>query len=120
MESPNDDAQQAKTSKPSYPKLLDGKYFEVIKCDGTKIDAKCKTCGKVRKGNLKSTGNFTDHYRTQHPSMLQEIDQYKKSKEQIVAENALKQSTLLTLKSTFTTQVVSFSSYKYMLLNINI
>lgn len=106
----NEDIQQAKILRISHPKLLDGKYYEIINTHGTKVDAKCKTCGRVRKGDLRSTGNFMDHYRTQHPSMRDEVEQYRKQKEQMIPTDSLKQTTLTSLTSTLSTQLVSCSS----------
>lgn len=60
------------------PRLLDGKYYEIIKRDNTKIEALCKTCNKVRKGFLTSTGNFMEHLRKSHPELVVEAELYKK------------------------------------------
>lgn len=61
------------------PRLLDGKYFEITKREGTKIEAVCTACKKLRKGNLTSTGNFMDHLRKSHPELVTEAESYKKS-----------------------------------------
>lgn len=62
------------------PKLLDGKYFTIIKREDTKIEAQCNldACKKVRKGDVKSTGNFMEHIRKEHPQIVAEVEAYRK------------------------------------------
>lgn len=67
-----------KAKSDGIPKLLDGKYYKIIKRDNFKIEAKCTICGKLRKGDIKSTGNFMEHIRKSHSEMIQEVDSYKK------------------------------------------
>lgn len=94
----NDDCDNAATSqtsvakkkKTSIPRLLDGKYFEITLQNDTKIEAKCMTCGKVRKVDIRSTGNFMEHYSNFHPTLVNEVEQHKKGKK----ETILKQTTL--------------------------
>lgn len=64
----------------SVPKLLDGKYFTIIKREDTKIEAQCNldACKKVRKGDIKSTGNFMGHIRKEHPQIVAEVEAYRK------------------------------------------
>lgn len=60
------------------PKLLDGKYFSIVKRDGTKVEAKCENCGLIRKGTVTSTGNFMEHIRKMHSSIVSEAETYRK------------------------------------------
>lgn len=64
----------------SIPKLIDGKYFELVKRDDTIIEAKCTTCGKIRKGDIRSTGNFMMHYKSSHPTLVNDVELHKKQK----------------------------------------
>lgn len=61
----------------SIPKLLDGKYFQIARRDGIQISAICTQSGKTRSGQTKSTGNFMDHYRREHPSLVGAVEAYK-------------------------------------------
>lgn len=60
----------------SIPRLLDGRYYTIVTDLDGKIEAKCITCDELRKGNIKSTGNFLNHYRTKHLSLVVEIEKY--------------------------------------------
>lgn len=86
------------------PRILDGKYFIVLKQDGTKIEAECATCGTKRKGDTRSTGNFMEHYNSKHPTMADEVNKYKKLKN---SNDSLKQTTLPFVSAPLTTHVVS-------------
>lgn len=90
----NIDEQQAKKSKENIPRLLDGKYFTIVKSEGTRIEAACNLCGKLRKGDQRSTGNFFDHFKTSHPSLVKEVDEYRNKKKQIVQTTPMIQTTL--------------------------
>lgn len=103
----NNDVQPAKKNKVNFPKLLDGKYFDVEKSDGTRVDAVCSTCGKITKGDAKSTGNFMEHYRKHHSSMVKEVEEYRKQKQSTVLKNPLKQTTLHEIVPLFSIQMVS-------------
>lgn len=103
----NNDVQPAKRNKVNFPKLLDGKYFDVVKSDGTRVDAVCSTCGKNTKGDAKSTGNFMEHYRKHHPSMVKEVEEYRKQKQSTVLNNPSKQTTLREIVPLFSIQMVS-------------
>lgn len=71
-----------KEQKPNVSRLLDGKYFEIVNfIDRTKIEAKCATCNQVRKGDIRSTGNFMEHYRSKHGEKVKEVEIYRKSKQ---------------------------------------
>lgn len=62
----------------SIPRMLDGKYFFITKRENNKVVAVCTQCGKSRRGDITSTGNFNDHYKNCHPSLLKEVELYKK------------------------------------------
>lgn len=69
------------------PKLLDGRYFTIVKSDGDKIEAVCSICKKIRKGSIKSTGNFMDHITNEHKEISNEVNLYKKSSA-VIKKNA--------------------------------
>lgn len=99
----------AKRSK-SIPRLLDGKYFSIIKeKDGTKIDVVCNLCGSIRKGDLKSTGNFMDHINKSHPTFIKPVDDYKKGvSDEVPKEVTRQQRTVKEMLKTFSQEQVSF------------
>lgn len=70
---------KSKKAKDCVPKLLDGKYFKIVKSNNTRVEAECTTCNKIRKGDLKSTGNFMQHIRKSHFEIANEADLYRKS-----------------------------------------
>lgn len=35
-------------------------------------------CNKIRKGDLRSTGNFMEHFRKSHKEIVHEVEQYRK------------------------------------------
>lgn len=100
---------QSETRQPSkIPRLLDGKYFSIESRNRLDIVAKCMQCGRTRKGSIKSTGNFMDHYRSFHPQLIPEIETYKKVKDDGNPKIPSTQTTLKTMFSPLTTKVVSF------------
>lgn len=64
----NADESDAKKSKASIPRILDGKFFAVVKNENGKIEAVCQHCNETKKGHLTSTGNFKNHFRYKHPT----------------------------------------------------
>lgn len=98
-----------KISKPNLPRLLDGKYYKVLNesfsSASPAIEAECQTCHKVRKGHFRSTGNFLEHYKSCHPELLKEVNEYKKQK----CESGLKQMTLVSKILPLTPKIVSLS-----------
>lgn len=58
------------------PRILDGTYYEIVSIDEDNVEAKCMGCDKIRKGNLKSTGNFIGHYRNAHSESIQALENY--------------------------------------------
>lgn len=107
---PGLDSNLAKKRKTSTPRLLDGKYFEIVAQNDTKIEAKCMTCGKHRKGDIRSTGNFMDHYTTAHPTLINEVELHKKGKNDVTS---LKQTTIFPKAQPLCTHAVSFQSYYF-------
>lgn len=87
------------------PRILDGKYYVVTKRDNFKITAVCTNCDAQRKGDTRSTGNFMEHYKTHHPSMVQEVNTHRKRKD--CTTKKLRQTTL-NKSISLSTQVVSF------------
>lgn len=68
-----------------YPKIFDGKYYEIQKDVDGCIEAVCTTCKEVKKGNYLSTGNFFSHYKLKHHSKLQELKAYTKDTSKITS-----------------------------------
>lgn len=89
-------SKQKETDDTSIPRILDGKYFQIVSRDKTSVEAKCTECQKQRKGDTKSTGNFMTHYVKEHPDLVKEIKLYKKQKNdtQTSTVPSLKQTTL--------------------------
>ena len=52
----------AKTLKKKYPKILDGKYFNLISDIDESLSVQCMTCNVIVHGSAKSTGNIHSHY----------------------------------------------------------
>lgn len=67
-----------KTTKKT-PKIFDGRFYVIEKLSEGNIEAVCKTCGEVRKGNEASTGNFISHYKIKHSELLKELKEHTKS-----------------------------------------
>lgn len=63
------------------PRLLDGTFYEILKHEGDQVEAMCTNCQSVRKGNIKSTGNFFSHYRSKHESIMSKVRAYIDQKE---------------------------------------
>lgn len=101
------EAKKAK-EEPSLPKLLDGKYFEVIERNGNNVHTLCKICGIKRRGTVRSTGNFMDHIKKRHPTLIAEIEAYKKSKKNEFI--AIQQKSLFSTVSMTAKEVSQFSS----------
>lgn len=95
------------------PRLLDGKYFEILTTNWSmaqpKITARCTTCGRTRNGTIKSTGNFMDHYISMHANMVPVVENYRKRGGQ--SGDDLKQPTITSAFSQLTNTVVCFKIY---------
>lgn len=74
----NNSVQASKRMRFTYPRILQGKYYEVLKDDNGKVEARCTNCSEIKKGHVTSTGNFLSHYRTVHATLLKELDEYRK------------------------------------------
>lgn len=77
----NDQAENnlSKKRRLNIPRLLDGTFFSIVKTEGSKIVAKCSNCGKERKGEITSTGNFMDHIKKWHPGLVEKAEAYRKN-----------------------------------------
>lgn len=60
------------------PKILDGKYFNIKKREGDRVQAACTICGALRWGSLRGTGNFTRHIKEKHQEKQLEMYNYLK------------------------------------------
>lgn len=68
-----------RTDPNDLPRIFDGRYYkDVVDTDKIYRSATCINCIKttVVQGSTKSTGNFKSHYRTKHPSMMMELENY--------------------------------------------
>lgn len=89
---------KAKRTEIKLPRILDGQFYvyegiiENIPPDGN-ITVRCKTCNSDKKGSIKSTGNFLNHYRVAHASLMSEVEQHIKRTERSDATN-LSQTTI--------------------------
>lgn len=99
-------AKRRRTEKP--PRLLDGKFYVIIKQVGQKVDANCSACGKTRRGNIDSTGNFMKHIKQDHPELVDAANSYRKHvDEDDVDMPRKKQKTLPAMFKRFTVEEVS-------------
>lgn len=73
------------------------------------VQVACVTCGTTRKGSLKSTGNFMDHYKKSHPTLIPEVELYRKNKHDVQPLANLKQLKIVEM-STISAQEVSIKS----------
>lgn len=60
------------------PRVLDGKFYEVLSENGNKIEAKCMQCFEIKKGYITSTGNFITHYKNKHPTQYISLNSHVK------------------------------------------
>lgn len=97
---------RAKRPRIEIPKLLDGKYFTITKQDGFRVEATCSRCQTIRKGDINSTGNFMTHIRRKHPDLIEAVNLYKKSKEDIIVTSVKTQKTLNEMMKPYTTEEV--------------
>lgn len=71
--------------KAKIPKIFDGKFFEIVSIDDQeRVEAKCMECLEIKKGNVKSTGNFKTHYK-KHTTRLAELESYLKTNSSLPA-----------------------------------
>lgn len=74
---PEDEVQPAKKTKHTKkepPKLLQGRFYEIVTIEGVKVAAKCKECQLIIKGSTGSTGNFKSHYKNVHPTLVSVLE----------------------------------------------
>ncbi|XP_055314626.1 uncharacterized protein LOC129575176 [Sitodiplosis mosellana] len=89
-EEPNSESSECvpPPKKKKVPKILDGQFYEIISIDEEdRVIAKCTECLEIKKGNLKSTGNFKTHYKI-HGSRLKDLDEYLKNKTFVMPETS--------------------------------
>lgn len=60
------------------PKILQGRFYEIIDRKNGKVTAKCKECNGIKKGTDSSTGNFIMHYKLKHPALTKTLNDYLK------------------------------------------
>lgn len=75
--------------KKRIPKILDGKYFTVVRERGKNLDAVCMTCKKECSGSYNGTRNFADHYSRVHPEKYDELVSYRDGIETSSQKNTL-------------------------------
>lgn len=105
-------APPAKRVAESIPRLLDGKYFAITKRDKFSIHATCTTCGKIRKGDIRSTGNFLDHYKNSHSHLVKEITAYRQKNTVNMAVIKKQQKTLTTIIKPFKSDEVILHKFQ--------
>lgn len=99
-------APPAKRIAVSIPRLLDGKYFSITKREKFKVDAMCTICGRPRKGDIRSTGNFMDHFKNAHAHLVKEVEDYRRKNSVEIAVINDKQKTLTSMIRPFRTEEV--------------
>lgn len=57
-------------------KIFDGRYYQIEHLDGDNVSARCISCNTIRRGSMKSSGNFITHYRISHFSSLPKLLEY--------------------------------------------
>lgn len=78
-------SEKRKTTIP--PRVLDGTFYEIInECDG-KVEAKCKECSKIKKGCIRSTGNFLNHYKIRHAQEYTNLEKYAKNGSTMISKD---------------------------------
>lgn len=58
---------------------MDGKFFDIIAKSGEYVSASCCECNEIKKGSVKSTGNFKSHYRLKQSPLLEKLNAYLKN-----------------------------------------
>lgn len=80
MDITEETAPVAKSKRTTLPRILDGTYFNELSVHpNDRIWANCTTLGckiKLVKGSKTSTGNFKNHYRTNHNELIPELERY--------------------------------------------
>lgn len=72
----------------SIPRVLDGTFFEIIKQDDDKVEAKCRECSEIKKGCIKSTGNFLNHYKARHAQEYVDLEMHTKHKNTLISKSS--------------------------------
>lgn len=87
-EQPCDDSVPKRRIKAT-PKILDGKYFSIQSyVSNENIKAICTLCNVVRGGSIIATGNFTRHYKHNHPEKIAEMFEHIKAKSNILQKRS--------------------------------
>lgn len=72
-------------------------------------------CGKERKGELTSTGNFMDHFKKSHPLLVEKVEKYRKSvNENEPKRNQIYKKTIRDMLTSFTQDEVHVYFEKYL------
>lgn len=51
----------------------DSPFYSIEKLVNDSVSVRCKECGEVEKGNLKSTGNLISHHKLRHDNRSNQI-----------------------------------------------
>lgn len=106
----------AKRTRFTIPRILDGKFYVIMKNTNGKIEAECVRCGQMKRGDIKSTGNFLSHYRNSHSDQMLDLENYRKGQSN---ENSKRvQMKLTTFHKTVTKEKVRFEYFSYVSLCI--
>lgn len=106
---------------------MDGTFFTIEQNENGKIMAKCMECQEVKKGNIFSTGNFINHYKSKHSSRVKSLEAYLKKIEPHDATEANMENTI-TVRHPAITQcfgeavtpdIVSIGFFSYLKFQLN-
>lgn len=75
----DDSESEPPVKRKKFPKIFDGTFYTIEKVIVDKIEARCMECSEVRKGDISSTGNFKNHYKSKHPDGFKALEQYLKN-----------------------------------------
>lgn len=74
---PDNQPPPKKIKKP--PKIFDGNFYTIEQlAENGNIVAKCEDCGELKKGNISSTGNYKNHYKSKHSNRYIALENYLK------------------------------------------
>lgn len=90
----SNERQAAKKAR-TIPRILDGTFYEIIKIENDQVEAQCQKCDVIRKGSIKSTGNFLSHFRAKHLHLMESLKTHIERKESINTTNGVKSTTTI-------------------------
>ncbi|XP_055306606.1 uncharacterized protein LOC129570909 [Sitodiplosis mosellana] len=79
LENQESNAPPAKIPKKNYPKILDGKFFNLMSDKDGSLTVECTLCNAIVQGTTSSTGNFHSHYKRKHKDKVNKLKEHLKS-----------------------------------------